>query len=351
VDESELVTTPASSDSVIAVGAYVTKTIWDISGGGQCNYIPSPTMNDIAPFSSPGPLRDGGLKPEISAPGMGIASTFSTDAQNPTFTQSCARTPTNKHVISQGTSQACPHITGTVALMLQVDPNMSNKEAVNRITTTARQDGFTGVGFSNDFGWGKVDAKEAVDLITPVRLLAISAGWEDGRAVIRWALSETEPGARFLVERGPGPDGPFTGKSEYLEGNDVFAWADPDPLETEPWYRVIALTRNGDRERFGPVRLEPLAARVQVWQNAPNPFSSATVITFELDRPREVTLDVIDVTGRLVRSQNLGLRPEGRDEVEWDGTDKSGNTAAAGIYFYRIRTEGSVFVRRMVLAR
>jgi len=308
-------------------------------------------IGDFSPFSSPGPRRDGVFKPEIAAPGMGIGSTLGINATNPTFTQQFARLPTNKHAISQGTSQASPHVAGTVALMLQVAPTASYSEVIAEIIGTARSDGFTGTGFNIDFGYGKLDAEQAVNLIVPVRLLSIAAAWEDGTPVIRWTLSETEPGARFAVERAATAEGPYTRVSEFLQGDLSFVWSDPEPAASEPWYRVTTLTRDGGTERFGPVKLDALLTQMRVWQNAPNPFSAATVIAFELDQPQPVAMDVLDVRGRLVRSMDLGLRSEGRHEIEWDGTDDGGRSAAAGIYFYRIRASESVFVRRMVLTR
>jgi hypothetical protein len=235
--------------------------------------------------------------------------------------------------------------------MLQNDASMSYTEARDRITQSAREDILTGSGWDAGFGWGRLDADAAVGTVTPVRLLSLTAGWENGRAVVRWELAETEPGARFRVERGPLLEGPFHDVSGFLTGEGPFSWADSEPLEDEPYYRVIALTRDGGLEPFGPVRIDPMASALRVWQNTPNPFSSSTVIAFELDRPREVALEVIDVNGRLVRLETFGQLGAGRHTTEWDGLESGGRRAAAGVYFYRIRTEDAVLVRRMVLAR
>jgi hypothetical protein len=350
VEDAELIATPSSADSVISVAAYVTKTTWNRFGGGTCSYTPAPTLGSIAPFSSPGPRRDGAQKPDLAAPGMGIGATRSVNAQNPLFTDTCARTPDGYHVVSQGTSQATPHAAAVGALLLEIQPNLSVRRFKEILTETARHDSFTGSGFSTSFGHGKLDAQAAMARV-PVTLLSLTASWQENRAVIRWELAETEPGARFWVERGPEAGGPFRMVSDALTGDLSFVWTDPEPLQTEPWYRVAALNRDGTLERFGPVQLAPLAGALRLWQNAPNPFASSTVIAFELQRQAEVTVDILDVAGRRVTTLHSGVLPGGYNEVVWDGRDAGGRRAAAGIYFYRLQTPHRALAGRMILTR
>jgi len=69
-------------------------------------------------------------------------------------------------------------------------------------------------------------------------------------------------------------------------------------------------------------------------QAGPSPFVERTTIRFTLDRPERVELFVADPAGRMVRtleSRTLGAGPH---VVEWDGTDRQGSPAPAGIYLY-----------------
>jgi len=351
VDNAELISSPASSDSVLGVSCYVTKATWTAVNGGNYGYSGNPTLGAIAFFSSPGPLRDGGQKPDISAPGMGIGSSKSANATSPLFTPTNVTLQDGKHVISQGTSQASPHVAGVAALMLEANPSLAMKDIWTRLATSARHDIYTGPGgWTASYGFGKVDALAAVNLIVPVRFLALSADWVDGSAVVSWTLRETEPDARFQVERAPTSSGPFHDVSGPVFGDKELSWTDPSPDATEPWYRVSALLRDGSTERYGPVHLDPVAATVRLWQNAPNPFTSGTVIAYELDRQRPVRLDVVDVSGRLVTTLVDGEQSAGRHEINWDGVDNRGRSSAAGVYFARLTTAVSIQVRRMVLA-
>ena len=71
-------------------------------------------------------------------------------------------------------------------------------------------------------------------------------------------------------------------------------------------------------------------------QNRPNPFGASTAIGFDLPRQAGVTLEVIDIEGRVVRTLLDEARPAGRYSVAWDGRDASGAAAGPGVYFIRM---------------
>src|SRR6185436_10233677 len=79
-DLTNLLSVPGSSLNTTTVGAYTTKPSWLAFDGNTYQWNPPPAMGTLASFSSPGPTRDGRLKPEITAPGFGVSSTLSIDA-------------------------------------------------------------------------------------------------------------------------------------------------------------------------------------------------------------------------------------------------------------------------------
>ncbi|XP_047314915.1 subtilisin-like serine-protease S [Impatiens glandulifera] len=82
----------------------------------------------IASFSSKGPnsLTPEILKPDITAPGLNILAAWSP-----------ANGKMNSNILS-GTSMACPHVTGIVALIKAVHPSWSPSAIKSAIMTTAR---------------------------------------------------------------------------------------------------------------------------------------------------------------------------------------------------------------------
>ena len=41
-------------------------------------------------------------------------------------------------------------------------------------------------------------------------------------------------------------------------------------------------------------------------KNMPNPFNNNTIVEFELDKQMEVSFEVLDITGKVVKVLNLG---------------------------------------------
>lgn len=150
---------PGTSTGGICVASYTTKNSWAASDGGT--YESQATIGAISGFSSFGPRRDNAQKPDLSAPGEWIMSTFAAGHQQ--VPQQID--PDLKHMIISGTSMATPHVAGAVALMLQKDPTLTPTEVKQILQTTARHDGFTPAGWSKQFGFGKLDVKAAVDAV------------------------------------------------------------------------------------------------------------------------------------------------------------------------------------------
>lgn len=91
--------------------------------------------------------------------------------------------------------------------------------------------------------------------------------------------------------------------------------------------------------------------RATLLGNHPNPFNPSTAISFVLDRPSRVRLEVFDVSGAKVGVLRDGTLSAGRHEVRWNGTDQAGRPVASGAYFYRLSAGGAVLTGKMFLLK
>ncbi len=88
-----------------------------------------------------------------------------------------------------------------------------------------------------------------------------------------------------------------------------------------------------------------------LYQNYPNPFNPSTEIRYGLKESCHVKLAVFDVLGREVAVLVDDVQESGHRTVNWNGTDRSGNSVASGIYFYRLVAGEYISTKKMVLLR
>ena len=77
----------------------------------------------------------------------------------------------------------------------------------------------------------------------------------------------------------------------------------------------------------------------------PNPFVNSTIISFILPAGKdagEVSLDIFDVSGRLVKTLIETPYIPGLYTVSWDGKDNAGKDVASGIYFFHVTIPGKL---------
>ncbi len=179
-DFQESIVSPAAAESVIAVGAGAEWSSDPTGCPDGYEFDPSICWDSDgfypAPFTSRGPTADGRIKPDLMAPGVTILSATNDDWAYPVDPWlggiilgsngcgiSCYRT-------LDGTSMATPYVSGTVALMLEANPDLTPAEVFQILIDTAEHRGL-GSGKNNLYGHGVVDTfaavKEAEALFTP----------------------------------------------------------------------------------------------------------------------------------------------------------------------------------------
>ncbi|TSA34191.1 MAG: T9SS C-terminal target domain-containing protein [Porphyromonadaceae bacterium] len=81
-------------------------------------------------------------------------------------------------------------------------------------------------------------------------------------------------------------------------------------------------------------------------QNFPNPFSAETQISYQLGKEAPVTIEIKDITGKVVQITEEGTKPAGMHSVTIRNTDLD-----AGIYFYTLKAGKFSITKRMVVSK
>ena len=101
----------------------------------------------------------------------------------------------------------------------------------------------------------------------------------------------------------------------------------------------IDLTGNDD---------ETIPAVTELTGNYPNPFNPTTTIKFGLSQDSEVSLQIFNVKGQLVKTVIDSHMDAGYHSIKWEGLDNNNKPTTSGFYFYRLKADSYVSVRKMI---
>lgn len=90
--------------------------------------------------------------------------------------------------------------------------------------------------------------------------------------------------------------------------------------------------------------------------NYPNPFAASTTISFRSALIGQITVNIYDIIGNLVKTLTVDTDGSTDPVVVWDGRDTAGGPVASGAYVYEVRAtkaQGGVYhrVQRMNVVR
>ena len=139
----------------------------------------------------------------------------------------------------------------------------------------------------------------------------------------------------------------FTAQSS---GNLYFSVNDPYLSDNDGFFTAIVAVNNQivAVENNNPI---PPPEQYNLNQNYPNPFNPSTTITYSVQTPGLVKLNIYNNLGQLIRTLvNEQITP-GDYTITWDGASNSGSTVAAGTYFYQLQVGDYTAAKKMIMLK
>jgi hypothetical protein len=169
------------------------------------------------------------------------------------------------------------------------------------------------------------------------------------------AVTDANGSLSLTISNPDGVTGYYTARASNADGEIVAQWHSI-PLNHNQ-RQVLELPLGG---KMKVVRVEPLAAAKPVLStetevaisglapNFPNPFNSATLITYHLSSPGPVQLVIYNVLGQPVRTLVDKSQAAGTYQIRWDVLDQRGVSLSTGIYIARLSYPGGMQTRRLL---
>ncbi len=195
--------------------------------------------------------------------------------------------------------------------------------------------------------------REASDFLFHDPVENVSAEDAGDAIEIRWR-SRGRNTAYFSVERSDDGSG-FVEIARFQtaeDGSGEFMYLDEDVGEDVIFYRVRQVLVNGGSRFSATVKMGlggaelPDAAAGVILGNFPNPFSTATTISFEVSTSQRVNLSVWDLSGHQIASVLDAFVAAGQHEVTFVPDE-----LPSGTYFARLQTDAAVSTRKIILTK
>jgi hypothetical protein len=139
--------------------------------------------------------------------------------------------------------------------------------------------------------------------ILPVEFATVDAKRTNAsEAKVTWSMADQSDVAQFDIESNEAGVWSSVGSTSKHSSNDYAHSVSVEPAKSYT-FRVVAISRDGAKSYSNSVELSPLAPQgVELGQCYPNPTSGVAEVKFSLPTASQVTLRVLDVTGKVVKT-------------------------------------------------
>jgi len=199
-------------------------------------------------------------------------------------------------------------------------------------------------------------ADEIADFPLPVELSSFTSSVNNNSVNLNWTTVSETNNSGFDVERrnARGENQDVWNKIGFVNGNGTvsspnnYEFTDRNLSSGKYKYRLKQIDFNGNYEYYdlNDEVVIIIPEKFELSQNFPNPYNPNTTISYSIPNTQYSIIRVYNSLGKEVATLVNEIKPAGRYEVTFDGSNLS-----SGIYFYKIEAGSFSAVRRMILLK
>lgn len=178
-----------------------------------------------------------------------------------------------------------------------------------------------------------------------------NAGW-NGNTAISWQLLNPDDGRPVWYDLSVSTDNQqtFTTIASHLSDTS-YLWAPSLPQGTAGWLRVKAYSIDTTLVNtvtaagpfyFGVAGIANSFMKDDI-QLMPNPFTNSTNIEFVLQQSADVSMDIVNIKGEVIKRFNSQKFTAGRNRLVWNAEN-----FAAGVYYYRLKIDDKSVTGKLI---
>ena len=194
------------------------------------------------------------------------------------------------------------------------------------------------------------------DWVLPVELSSFVSIVHGNDVSLKWATTTEINNSQFNIERSEVSNGVSDNWYSIgtVQGNGNsntpidYSYTDNNLTSGKYNYRLKQIDFNGNYEYHNLTNEVVIGVpeKFELSQNYPNPFNPVTNLGFGISDLGFVSLKVYDAMGKEVATLVNEIKPAGRYQVTFDGSN-----LGSGVYFYKITARNFSAVKRMILIK
>lgn len=129
-----------------------------------------------------------------------------------------------------------------------------------------------------------------------------------------------------------------------------FSYRNTVDLNGVYYFKISLFDRNNNQISENEIKMGISGIQdFKLLQNNPNPFNPSTLISYSLFKPTHVSLKIYSLTGKEIATLVDAQQNAGTFTVEFNAVNHP--DISSGIYFYKLQTEHSSDIKKMILTK